>query len=289
MRARYARWLPVLVAVAVTVTFFLPCQAQYKDTWSQWNGSWKDSTGCWAGTIRYKFEGKSDGGSKDWTDEEKAVVRAAVEAWRKVLEELRTHLKDKCKKEIEVDLKETAWSSEADITFRWATGKSRDGKPLSPKTAGRITGERDMIEDRIIKPTGVDFNEKPEDGWHTGLKPDGLTKQWDLLTVAMHEIGHILGLKHPGSKEELEKEGIKSIMDTWTTGQRQDITQFDRDALKALYEKHCPCPTRPGPGTPGPGTPGPETPPPSDKEGPEEPPSPPGGGFGWGGEGEIST
>lgn len=275
MRTRSARGLLVLVAVAAAASIVLSYGAQQSGTRAQWTGDWDKSNGCYWGPIVVVFEGQPDGGSRDWTDAEKRVVLAAVSEWERILQELaKEGLYAACGKGATPGLSESgSWSSEAvRISFRWARGADRDGTRFRPGVAARMTGAVGGT-----RPTGVDFHDEAASGFYVDATPneDGddvwLPGHWDLLSVALHEIGHILGLKHPDTAELAKKE-TGSVMDTWLTGQRQRTTQFDKEALRALYKK-CPCPV---PEVPQPARP--QTPAPGTHEVPkekEEPPPPP--------------
>jgi hypothetical protein len=171
----------------------------------KWQGNWDASTGHWVGTIRWSFD---DGGQRAWTDAEKRVVREAIQEWE--------DLPDSNVRFDEV-------TDNPNVTFSWDEPPSGDGE-----TAGEMTGAQGDDP-----PTGAVFNPNPDAGWYVDADPttdepipDG---RWDLLSVAKHEIGHVLGFKHSF--------GTPEVMDTWGPDDRQHLTESDERAAAHLYPK----------------------------------------------------
>ena len=173
-----------------------------------WEGDWVASTGHWVGTIKYSFD---DTGDEAWTEAEKTVVREVTQEWEDLPDS-------------NVDFDEVA--AGGDVTLRWAEDNDRDGTAFRSSVAGRMTGG---VGDN--PPTGVDFHTDPSAGWY--VDPDPTTDEaipdgkWDFLSVAKHELGHVLGLKHTF--------GTVASMDTWSTGDRQRLTESDQEAAANLY------------------------------------------------------
>jgi phosphonate transport system substrate-binding protein len=196
------RFLSILILVVVLLSgslftaFLHPVQA------ANWKGNWKSHTGRWIGAIRYKFD---DTGEKKWTKAEKAVVREAISIWVGL---------PCCK----ISFEEVA--ENADITFKWKTPPSDGG------TAGMMTGGNGNGA-----PTGVIFNPKPDAKWYVDKDPKTDEpipgNKWDLLSVALHEIGHVLGLGHDF--------GNAAVMNNWSNGDRQRPSARDAVTAQIYY------------------------------------------------------
>ncbi len=184
-----------------------------------WEGNWDASTGHWVGDIKWKF----DVGGFHWTAAEKTVVRAAIAEWEALGDS-------------SVNFEEV--TEGADLSLTWDDFGADEGN-----TAGMMTGG-----ENANAPTGVSFNQTATAGWY--IDPDPTTDEaipggeWDLLSVAKHELGHAIGLKHTF--------GTISVMDSWTNGDRQHETEADAKAAAKLYPNPqlvncatCPDPTFP--------------------------------------------
>ena len=187
-----------LLSIALLIASVSVFQHAFAATWA---GTWESSKGHWSGTIEHKFD---DSGSRAWTDAEKKVIREAVQEWNDLL------------KGTGVSLEE---GTPADLNLNW-------NNSMAGTTAGEMTGG-----DGNGAPTGVKFNPKSTAGLYVDPNPAGNTpipdRKWDLVSVAKHELGHALGLKHAF--------GTASIMDTWGPGQRQRPTDADAAILHRLY------------------------------------------------------
>ena len=202
-RIRPAYWwlVPAIFVARFSAAAYVTGVAYAAD----WEGNWESSTGKWVGTITYVFD---DTGQRAWTEAEKKVVEEAIQEWEDLPDS-------------DIDLEPVNATDEADIALKWDDPPSGDGE-----TAAEITGA-----DGDDPPTGVNFNPKPDAGWYvdddpTTDEPRPLVR-WDLLSVAKHEIGHILGLKHV--KDE------SASMDSWGPGDRQRLTESDQSAARNLY------------------------------------------------------
>jgi len=100
---------------------------------------------------------------------------------------------------------------------------------LDSNLLGQATGNRIVIDSNAAGHGWyVDQNMRSDGEFHQLLKPLGM----DLLTVVMHEIGHVLGYDHDDPND-----GIATLMDdTLDTGERRSPVPSVVDVFFATYE-----------------------------------------------------
>lgn len=131
-------------------------------------------------------------------------VRAAFDQWQR---------------QIPVDFQEVGRSENAILKLAWEKGDHGDGEPFD----GR---EGNVLAHAFLPPTCG--------GVHAGLCHFDNEERWglnhsngirDIQTVALHEIGHLLGLGHNGAGVMFER----------YQGQLRVLTKGDIDSIQGLY------------------------------------------------------
>lgn len=212
MRPRYVLWWGLRAAIVVAALALAITWQAYGPVGpgvvhaGTWEGDWKASTGHWVGTVTWQFD---DSGDEKWTEAEKKVVREAAAEWERLGDS-------------SVDLEEV--KEGADLKLKWK----------DPGLGGHVGGAFTPLPIGTNQaPNGVSFNPNATAGWY--VDPDPTTDEaipggkWDLLSVAKHELGHTLGLKHsnPPPPEAMDTAG--------GFGRRQHLTESDHKAIAKLY------------------------------------------------------
>lgn len=142
--------------------------------------------------------------------QEKQAVRSAFATWQR---------------EIPIDFVEVGSSNSPNFTIGWFSGDHGDGAPFDgvgntlahafyPPTCGGAHAGKCHFDDAEV--------------W--GLAHGG--GRFDTETVALHEIGHLLGLNH--------SQVVGSVMFPTYGGQRRALTQDDIAGIRALYGRRGP-------------------------------------------------
>jgi Matrixin/Putative peptidoglycan binding domain len=156
-------------------------------------------------TFTYRFVN----GTADITDtQERAAVRNAFNTWASAL--------------CGVTFQERT-AAPVDFEIGWFTGAHGDDKPFDG--VGNTRGHASLGQPPGGGPGKLHFDDA-----ETWSLADG-TGTTDVETVALHEIGHLLGLEHspvPGS-----------IMFSGYTGVQRDLAQDDMDGIRRLYPVLC--------------------------------------------------
>ncbi|MFZ0370625.1 MAG: matrixin family metalloprotease [Halobacillus sp.] len=166
------------------------------------------SGGRWENTnIRYFFQnGTSDiSGTTEWD-----IMRQAMDRWADVTP---------------LTFTQVTTEADADIRFLWATGSHGDDDPFDG--FGNVLAHAFYPPPVNSRPTAGDVHFDNDEKWDT---EDGGFWWWrrrDLLTVAIHEVGHALGLAHSTIGN--------AIM--WPTyeGERRTLHSDDIEGIQALY------------------------------------------------------
>ena len=140
--------------------------------------------------------------------QEHQAIRNALRTWQEVIPI----------KFIEVGIK-----NNPQLTFSWQVGNHGDGSPFDGP--GSTTGNV-LAHAFYPPPCGGNFagtcHFDDFENWRLSTI-DGI----DLETVALHEIGHLLGLRHSAV--------AGSVMEAIYAGQRRALTQDDITGIKSLY------------------------------------------------------
>lgn len=133
------------------------------------------------------------------------AIKAAIDTW---------------KNEIPISFQEVSLSDDPVLTFEWVEREHGDGEPFDG--VGHVLAHA--------------FSPPKCGGTHTGKCHFDNQEVWDFFhgagihdiqTVALHEIGHLLGLDH--SAEET------SVMFEYYKGTRRELTTGDISAIQTLY------------------------------------------------------
>lgn len=135
-------------------------------------------------------------------NQEENAVRSAMDSWSAI-----TNL----------DFIEACGENDADIRISWETNNHGDGFPFDgnggvlahgffpPPNAGNLAGD-------------IHFDDA--ENWN-------LNGDIDMETVALHELGHALGLLHSGVNN--------SVMEAVYEGERRNLTADDRNGIREIY------------------------------------------------------
>jgi predicted Zn-dependent protease len=168
------------------------------------------STKKWTvSNISFAFKGFS---TSQQDNTRKKTIEDALRVWEKFCNLNFTQISD---------------SNKADIVFSFEKGEHGDGLAFD----GRIDGDGDLLAHGFFPPPtrdnlAGDVHFDAEDDWTTDIRTDN-KQPIDLFTVALHEIGHSLGIRHS------EKES--AIMYPEYKGSKRELTQDDIDAIQSLY------------------------------------------------------
>lgn len=137
--------------------------------------------------------------------QEKQAVRSAFATWQR---------------EISIDFQEVGPQNNPNFTIGWSVGEHGDGSPF----------------DGVGNTLAHAFYPPPCGGTHSGKLHFDDAEAWalahaagqfDTETVALHEIGHLLGLAHSSV--------AGSVMFPTYGGQRRVLSQDDIDGIRSLY------------------------------------------------------
>ncbi len=141
-------------------------------------------------------------------DNERVAVRKAFATWQN---------------QISIDFVEVAPTNNPNFTIGWFTGVHGDGSPFD--------GVGNTLAHAFYPPPcgGPNFGKLHFDDAETWTLNGS---NFDTETVALHEIGHLLGLNH--------SEVVGSVMFPSYGGQRVALTQDDIDGVHAMYGRRGP-------------------------------------------------
>jgi len=143
-------------------------------------------------------------------DQENAPVRRAFNTWQN---------------EIPIDFREVGPANNPNVPISWAVGDHGDGFPFD--------GAGNVLADAFFPPPcgGARAGSCHFDDAELWALSDGFN-QFDIETVALHEIGHLLGLDHstvPGS-----------VMFPTYNGERRTLSADDLAGIRQLYGRRGP-------------------------------------------------
>ena len=110
--------------------------------------------------------------------------------------------------------------SDADITISWQVGDHGDGSPFDGQ--GGILAHATYPNSAYAEFIHFDDDEI----WTLGIR-NSSGQPIDLVTVAIHEIGHTLGLGH--------EDDVDCIMNSYYFGSRRELASDDIAGIQALY------------------------------------------------------
>ncbi|KAK6233557.1 hypothetical protein QUC31_005963 [Theobroma cacao] len=108
--------------------------------------------------------------------------------------------------------------TDADVTISFERGDHNDGHPFEGPPYGDLA--------HATAPTGGIFHYNGESQWSESVTPDS----FHLETVALHEIGHLLGLEHTSDENGIMFPGVGP-------GISKDLDRDAIEGIKALYKE----------------------------------------------------